>query len=204
MRMIIFGASGATGLELAKQALDAGYLVTGFVRSAPKLTISHPNLTVMVGDALSREDVLNAIAGHEVVVSCLGAKELGPTTVLSEMAANIVEGMKQNQVTRIIYLASAGIYKEIPGVFGFIAHRLMRNVFADHKKAADIITKSELKWTIVRPMVLTHKQAKGKYRTAFEGVPNGGRNIARADVAHFLLAVLTDDHFVRKSVAIAD
>jgi putative NADH-flavin reductase len=140
MKMIIFGASGATGLELVRKALDAGCLVTGFVRSAPKLTISHPNLSVVVGDALSREDVSNAIAGHEVVVSCLGAKGLGLTTVLSEMAANIVEGMKRNQVIKIIYLASAGINSEIPGIFGFIAHRLMRNVFADHKKAADIIS----------------------------------------------------------------
>jgi putative NADH-flavin reductase len=203
MKMIIFGASGATGLELVKQALDAGYLVTGFVRSAPKLTISHPNLSVVVGDALSREDVSNAIAGHEVVVSCLGAKGLGPTTVLSEMAANIVEGMKRNKVIKIIYLASAGIYSEIPGIFGFIAHRLMRNVFADHKKAADIVSDSHLKWTIVRPMLLTFNPAKGKYRTTFEGVPKRWRKIARADVAHFLLAVLIDDHFVRKSVAIA-
>jgi putative NADH-flavin reductase len=203
MKMIIFGASGATGLELVKQALDAGYFVTGFVRSAPKLTISHPNLSVVVGDALSREDVSNAIAGHEVVVSCLGAKGLGPTTVLSEMAANIVEGMKRNKVIKIIYLASAGIYSEIPGIFGFIAHRLMRNVFADHKKAADIVSDSHLKWTIVRPMLLTFNPAKGKYRTTFEGVPKRWRKIARADVAHFLLAVLIDDHFVRKSVAIA-
>ncbi|MDB4867085.1 MAG: oxidoreductase [Cohnella sp.] len=204
MRLIIFGAAGATGLELVKQALDAGYDVTAFVRSAPKLTISHPNLSVVVGDALSREDVSNAISGHDAVVSCLGAKGLGPTTVLAEMAANIVEGMKRFEIPRIIYLASAGIYKEIPGIMGFIAHRMMRNVFADHKKAADIIVDSQLKWTIVRPMVLTHNPAKGTYRTAFEGVPNGGRKIARADVAHFLLAATTDDQWVRKSVAIAD
>jgi putative NADH-flavin reductase len=204
MKIMIFGASGATGLELVKQSLDAGYHVTAFVRSAPKLTVSHPNLSVVVGDALRREDVSNATAGHDAVVSCLGAKGLGPTTVLSEMAANIVEGMKRNQTSRIIYLASAGIYKEIPGIMGFIAHRVMRNVFADHKKAADIIVDSHLKWTIVRPMVLTHNPAKGTYRTAFEGVPNRGRKIARADVAHFLLAAITDDDFVRKSVAIAD
>jgi putative NADH-flavin reductase len=191
-------------MRLNKQALDAGYHVTAFVRSAPKLTISHPNLSVVVGDALSREDVSNAISGHDAVVSCLGAKGLGPTTVLAEMAANIVEGMKRFEIPRIVYLASAGIYKEIPGFFGFVAHRLMRNVFADHKKAADIISGSPLKWTIVRPMLLTLNPAKAKYRTAFEGVPKGGRNIARADVAHFLLAAITDDDFVRKSVAIAD
>ncbi|MFP3489993.1 NAD(P)-binding oxidoreductase, partial [Staphylococcus sp. SIMBA_130] len=86
-----------------------------------------------------------------------------------------------------MYTASAGINKEIPGVTGFIAGKLLQNVLADHRRAADLLVASEVEWTIARPMGLTNDELTGEYRKARTGVPKGGRRISREDVAAFLL-----------------
>ena len=49
MKVLVFGASGGTGRELLKQALDKGMEVTAFVRDAAKVEdIQHPTLTVAI------------------------------------------------------------------------------------------------------------------------------------------------------------
>lgn len=50
MNILIFGASGKTGHELVNQALAQGHQVTSFVRTPPKLKITHDNLKVIRGD----------------------------------------------------------------------------------------------------------------------------------------------------------
>ena len=39
MKIVVFGATGRTGLPLVKQALDAGHQVVAFVRDPAKMPI---------------------------------------------------------------------------------------------------------------------------------------------------------------------
>ena len=52
MKLVIFGANGATGRLLTEQALAAGNTVTAFTRHADALPIHHQQLRVIQGDAL--------------------------------------------------------------------------------------------------------------------------------------------------------
>ena len=72
MKILIFGATGATGKLIVEQALSVGHEVVAFVRNPAKLTHKHPKLTVVRGDVLDAKQVENAIAGQDVVVSALG------------------------------------------------------------------------------------------------------------------------------------
>lgn len=67
--IIIFGASCGVG----QLALENGDSVTAFVRTPTKLTIEHENLTIIQGDVTDYAAVEKAIAGHYVVISCLGS-----------------------------------------------------------------------------------------------------------------------------------
>ncbi|SDW68510.1 NAD(P)-dependent oxidoreductase [Paenibacillus sp. CF384] len=208
MKIIVFGASGRTGQEVVRQALEQGQAVTAFVRSPQKLNIDLPGrgdakLRYMQGDALDREAVSRAIEGHDSVVSCLGTKGFSRGESLSEMTANLIAGMQKHDVGRISYVASAGIYKEIPGVTGFLVQLLLRQVLANHRKAADALEASGLQWTIVRPLQLVNGRLRGEYLEARHGVPSGKGRISRADVAHFLLRTLKDMTYVNQSVALS-
>lgn len=198
MKIIIFGASGKTGKLLVTQALSDNHTVTAFVRNSSNFNISDPNLLIVQGEATDASAVKKAILGHDAVISTLGANTgLRKTTILHEMTQNIVQGMKEQQVSRIAYMASAGIDKEIPGVFGKLTMKLLGNAVA-------VIKDNDLQWTIARPLGLTDKPFTGKYRKDAVGVPKGGRTISRADVADFLLQAIVNKEFIHKSVALSD
>ena len=72
MKIVVFGASGGTGVQIVQQALAAGYNVTAFVRTPARLTVQHPRLTVFQGDVLDADQVARAIQGQEAVISALG------------------------------------------------------------------------------------------------------------------------------------
>lgn len=203
MKIIVFGASGGTGLEVLKGAIRQGHEVTAFVRNADKITEQHERLTIRCGDATDREAVSAAIEGHEAVISCLGTRGFGKSNALTTMTAELLHGMKEHNVQRIVYLASAGIHDEIPGVIGKLTGMLLRNVLADHRQAVGQITASGLEWTIVRPLQLVNGPLTAKYRTSLLGVPSKGSRIARADVAHFLLIALLEPQFIEASVGLA-
>ncbi|MCA0972364.1 SDR family oxidoreductase [Halobacillus litoralis] len=203
MKIIVFGATGKTGLELVSQALDSGHDVTAFVRTPSKLTLQHERLHTIQGDALDIDAVEKAISGHEAVASCLGSEGLKPSRVLEQMAGNIVKGMQKHGVSRIVYVASAGIHKEIPGFTGWMSQRILKNVLVDHRNAVNAMIAAKLDYTIARPMQLKDGERKETYRTAEIGVPHSGKEIHRSDVAHFLLEALENDQWIKQTVGLA-
>jgi hypothetical protein len=102
MRILIFGATGGTGRELVLQALQKGYDVSAFVRTPSKLTIQTSRLRIVQGDIQRVESIHSAIPGHDGVLSALGTRSLGPTTLLSDAAREIVRTMEAHGVRHIL------------------------------------------------------------------------------------------------------
>jgi uncharacterized protein YbjT (DUF2867 family) len=48
-KIVVFGASGKTGLLLVEEALSTGYNVIAYVRSPKSLKLEHPDLKIVVG-----------------------------------------------------------------------------------------------------------------------------------------------------------
>ena len=204
MKIIVFGASGGVGQSVVKQAIENGFEVTAFVRTPAKLEVAHENLNVIQGDALNPAEVSAAIAGHEAVVSCLGSDQgMKKSTELSDMVKNIVAGMQEHGVDRIVYTASAGVHNELTGVSGKLMMGMLKNALADHRAAVDHIKAHGLAYTIVRPMGLTNGPFTGEYRETESGVPEKSKTIPRADVAHFILKALNNAQYENKSIGIA-
>jgi uncharacterized protein YbjT (DUF2867 family) len=83
MNVLIFGATGGTGRELVRQAIDRGHSVTAFARDPTVLGERH-GLRWLAGDVLDAGAVEQAVAGHDVVLCVLGAPAIKPGTVRSE------------------------------------------------------------------------------------------------------------------------
>jgi putative NADH-flavin reductase len=207
MNVLIFGATGGTGRQLVEQALERNHPVTAFVRDPVKLSLRHPLLQVVQGDIRRVETIHAAIPGHEAVLSALGTWLLGPTTLLSDAAQEIVRTMKVHGVRRLLWESSLGI-GETRGQLGPLYNWLLiplflRHVFADKKRQEQILRSSSLDWTIVQPAALTNGPRTGAYRVGQRAC--AGRlfpRISRADVAHFMLEELTMRAHVRQTVAI--
>ncbi len=74
MKIVIFGAAGATGRVLVERALAQGQEVTAFDRNMAALTMEHPKLSLVQGDIFNQSQVDEAIAGQDVVISVLGVR----------------------------------------------------------------------------------------------------------------------------------
>lgn len=204
MKIVVFGATGGVGQSVVKQAVENGFEVTAFVRTRAKLEVTHRNLDIIQGNAFNQAEVAAAIAGHDAVVSCLGSSQgMKKSTDLQEMAKNIVTGMQQHNVKRIVYTASAGIHKELSGISGKLIMRMLKNSLTDHRAATEYIEAHGLKYTIVRPMGLTNRPLSGKYRESTTSLPKKSRSIPRADVAHFILKALSDAQYENTSIGIS-
>ena len=135
MRVLIFGATGGTGRQLVFQALRRGYDVSAFARNPGRLAIVDPRLRVVQGDVQRVESIRSATPGHDAVLSALGTRSLGPTTLLSDATRDIVAAMQTHGVRRIIWESSLGV-GETRGRLGplynwLLIPLLLRHVFAD-------------------------------------------------------------------------
>lgn len=208
MKLLIIGATGGTGLELIKQALDAGHQLTALVRNPDKLKITHPDLRIVKGNVLDYAKVEEAVTGQDAVLSALGHKRfIIYTTILSEGTRNIIRAMEKQQVNRFICITTLGIndsrFKLGLYYTLFVIPVIVFFYFMDKAKQEKLIRNSNLNWTIVRPGQLINGKKRGKYKHG-EHVGNYilTKMISRADVAHFMLSQLTDPSYLKKAVGV--
>lgn len=207
MKLLIFGASGATGRHLVKLALDQDFSVTAFVRDPAKISIKHANLSIIQGNVMDLQAVDQAIMGQDIVISALGAnKPYRFDPVVVEGMANIIRSMEANGVLRLIYLSTvaAGEGRRDAGfLIRVIAPKLLRTEIAGHQKREQMIRSSRLNWTIVQAPMLTNGPPQKNYRTG-EQLKSGrfANAISRADVADFMIGQTRDPHFNGKTARI--
>ena len=209
MRLLIFGATGGTGRELVRQALEQGHSVTAFARDAAALD-RRDDLAAVTGDVLDPAAVERALAGHEAVLCALGTPATRPGTVRSQGTRNIVRAMEQRVgPRRLICQSTIGIGDSralLPPLYKYVlVPLLLRRTFAEHQRQEEIVRSSELDWTIVRAGALTDGERTGSDR---HGLPPTERSIefeiSRADVAAFTLGLLGDGTYVRESPSISN
>ena len=203
MKVTLFGATGATGSIMTKLLLDEGHEVTAYVRNPSKITQEHPRLKVIKGDIYDRGAIGKILVGQKAVISCLGSNTTKESDQLTRMAENISVAMKEAQVKRIVYMATAGIENEFRGIFKVFIRLILGRVMDDHQGAATIYKSAGFDYTIIRPMQLKDGEATGNYEIAKTGLPKSRKPVTRADVAAFMVKAVKDNRYIKTSVAIA-
>lgn len=205
MNILVFGASGATGLHLVQQGLERNYSITAFVRNPSAFKIWHKRLTIVKGNVNDYATVEKAVKGKDAVLSAIGANNMFVyDPVVVNGMANIIKAMELNDTVRLIYLSTLMV-KESRKDAGFlikrVASNLLRSERRGHEEREKQIRQSELLWTIVQAPVLTNGVQKKVYRIGENLKTNAfAATISRADVAHSMLEQLTRNDHVRKAI----
>ncbi|WP_342634638.1 SDR family oxidoreductase [Rhodomicrobium lacus] len=208
--ILIIGASRGIGLETVRRALDQGYRVRAFARSASQIPITHTELTKVNGDALRAEDVAAAVKGVDAVIETLGAKAslamvTSHTRLFSDATRILIQSMESAGVKRLISVTGfgAGDSRQHMSLLQRLPFELLLGrVYADKAVQETIIRRSALSWVIVRPGILTSGPRTGRYKILDK--PADWRNgmISRADVADFLVKQIEDDAYLCKTPAL--
>lgn len=204
MHIALFGATGGTGYQIAKQALAAGHHVTALLRPTSNLELAESRLSIITGDVLNQSDVARTLLDADAVVVSLGNTKHNPSDVVSQGTANIVRAMQKQNLRRLLVITSLGVgdsRKQVPFAFRVISATMLRGVMRDKEKQEEIVRASNLDWTIIRPGGLTDGPATGTYTAGVEKSITAGQ-VARADVAAFVLQQLNDKTYVHAAPAI--
>jgi uncharacterized protein YbjT (DUF2867 family) len=204
MKILVLGATGATGRLIVGEAIAKGHEVVALVRSRAR-SADLAGAELVEGDARDAAALTRAIAGCDAVVSSLGTamSPFREVTMLSTATRALVGVMAEQKVRRLVCITGLGA-GDSRGHGRFFFDRLflplmLRKVYEDKDRQEDAIRTSALDWTIVRPTVLSDKPARGRIRalTDLSGVHGG--TIARADVADFVVQQLTADTWLRQT-----
>lgn len=205
MNILLFGATGGTGKEVLKQALEQGHFVTTVVRSPNKIYTQSDKLKIVQGNVLT-SNIDSTFIEQDAVICCLGAPANKTGILRSEGTKNIIEAMKKANINRLICQTSLGfddsveILKNTSFFFkNIVAPFILKSTFSEHSLQEKAIKQSGLNWTIIRPGTLTKGKKTEKYKSAFSySDPTLKVKISRADVAHLIIKQLsTNDNFHR-------
>jgi len=209
MKITIIGASGGIGLEAVKIGLNRKHKITTLSRSEIKLEENN-SLKMIIGDATNKADLLNAIQDTEAIIVTLGTvKNTKATSLFSDFAKLMVEIHREKKIyVPFIFVTGFGAGESknyVSWLIKFFLNYLLKDVYADKTTMEEIITESDLKWTVVRPGRLLDKELTEKYRVEnklFKGIKIGGIN--RADVADFLIKQAENQTELKKYIGISE
>ncbi len=202
MKVIVFGATGKTGLDVCRQAVEQGHKVTAFTRSLSKLDGQSTDLEVAQGDVTNADSVAASVAGQDAVIIALGSNGLRDRTTLSVGTRNVVNGMTKHGVGRLVVLSATGVgesWKQTPWLAKIMFRTLLRNIYADHAKQESVVIGSSLDWTIVRAAILKDGLATNDY------IASNSRkvgHISRADLAQFLVQQVDDSAYSKQAISV--
>jgi putative NADH-flavin reductase len=207
-KLVVLGATGATGVEIVRRAIERGHSVTAFVRSPDRLKTFDGGLTVKKGDLLSSAELEGVIHGHDAVVSAFGPRQpisKADANLLQRFAAALTTAMPPAGVRRVVVESVAFLFPDslVPPAYLF-GKLFFPGMVADSSAMERILEGSELDWTIVRPPQLTDGPYTGKYRVEEGHLPRFGFRVSRADVADFMIRAVENHSSSRKIVGISN
>ena len=179
--ILIIGATGTLGTATTQTVLnETDNHLTLFARSANRINVLDPQReTVISGDVLNDHDLDKALVGQDAVFAALSGD-------LAAYAKQIVAAMDRNNISRLVFISSMGIYNEIPASGGTSGNLENNPILQSYRDAADIVEASGLNYTVVRP-----------------GEPFGGHDVSIKSIADLVTKLLNDDElYSRESIGV--
>ncbi|WP_325384667.1 SDR family oxidoreductase [Edaphobacter sp.] len=199
---MILGATGGTGLQVVRKAIERGHSVTAFVRSPDRLKPFCDSVTVRQGNLLNIEELAEAIKGHDAILSGFGPRlpiAKSDHDLLHRFALALTSAMHRAKLRRLVVESSAFLFKDsiVPPTY-LLGRLFFSGVVKDATAMEQVLFESGLDWTIVRPPRLTDDPYTGRYRVREGHLPRFGFTISRADVADsFIKSAETHAHIQR-------
>lgn len=210
MKIALFGASGGTGLEFLKQSAHYPYDITAVVRSPHKLGNGFENLKVIKASIDEKALLKKSVKGFDSVISLVGISGLmqarKPNALYARTANNLIRLCKENNIPRLTVITSGGVVEATgePWFFKYLLKPIfLKKMYDDMKVMEELVQKSGLNYTIVRPPYLTKGKLTKNYRVVYDQWFDDDKDLSRADLAHYLLESVDDNRTHNRIVGVS-
>lgn len=185
--VLIIGATGSIGSVTRKYFLEnTDDQLTLMSRYPQKLgQLNECRERVIAGSVMDTTILQAALQGQDVVFAALSGD-------LAKMARQLVRGMEQTAVRRLLFITSMGIYNEIPANVGTSGNLRSNPILKNYRDAADIIAGSNLNYTTIRPGWFDNGDDTN-YQLTKKGEPFGGHDVSRQSIADLVVRLSHDE-----------
>ena len=185
---------------LVAQAVAHGHSVTTFGRSLFTGSQSGETLSI-VGDPMSVSELADALPGHDAVLSVLGTRGLGATSVLEDGSRATIAAMRKAGVKRLVILSSALLDTHIGLINRVVGRTILRHFSRDQRAMEKLVTASDLDWTILRPPRMSDSAPDEQSTSTLDEPPDSsGMLINREEVARVMLDTVENRRYIRQLV----
>jgi hypothetical protein len=223
LKILVVGASGATGRLLVEQLLAGGHEVKAIVRSNssfPEHLASHSAITIVKGEVhnFSVDEMAHHVCKSDAVVSCLGHNLSfkgmfgSPRRLVRDTVCKVFEAVKTNgndAPVKLILMNSTGCRnRDLNEKISFGQKvvisllRLLLPPHADNENAIDFLrTKigqdgGRVEWVAVRPDGLVDSSEVSDYELHSSPIRSAifdAGKTSRINVAHFMAELITKE-----------
>lgn len=193
-RVLVAGASGATGRELLQELSGRDVTVRAMTRSAEKRDLLERLGAdeVVIGDLLEPTDANRVVEDVDAILCAVGSRPKEWLTsrhvVDGNGIVNLIDAAANEGVRHFVMESAIGVgdsAERLPTPFRYLLFRPLKG----KDKAERYLRHSGLRYTVVRPGGLTNDPPSGALVVCEGGDTVTGR-VPRADVAHLMVAAL--------------
>ncbi|WP_340265120.1 NAD(P)-dependent oxidoreductase [Sphingobium mellinum] len=182
MKVAIIGGTGRAGTEISAELARRGHQVTAISRH-PENAIDADGVTAVAGDVAQPATLVEAIRGHDVVVSAVMFSDTDP--------AALVGIVRDSGVPRYLVVGGAGSLLVAPGVALIDTPEFPEAYKAEASKGATFLNYlrgvDDLDWTFLSPSAYFFVgDRKGSFRLGKDDLlvdADGNSSISYADYA---------------------
>jgi putative NADH-flavin reductase len=194
MKVAIIGGTGRAGTEISAELARRGHQVTAISRH-PENAVKVDGVTAVAGDVQHTDALIEAIRGHDVVVSAVMFSDTDP--------ASLVGVVRDSGVPRYLVVGGAGSLEVAPGVALITTPEFPEAYKAEAGKGADFLTYlrgvDDIDWTFLSPSAYFFVgDRKGSFRLGKDALladADGNSSISYADYAIALVdEIETPEH----------
>lgn len=208
-RLLVFGAEGATGREVVRQAARLGHAVRASDREFRDAAALPAGVEAVAADVLEG-DLRPVVAGTEAVISCLGVPNdprtlLDPPPLYTTGTRRIMEATEAEGVRRIVVISASFVAVQDRGPFLFRTAVIpaLSRVLDQMREMEAMLRASALDWTAVRPGWLLEAEPSGDPWIGPDVIPKELIRTRTGDLAALLIDCAARDAWLRATPAIA-
>lgn len=194
MKILVIGANGRTGIQIASTLKNSDYTVIAGVHShmdyIKKLNLESRRIDLI---DMTADQIAAQMTDIDAVIFASTAPHTQPqlaTWIDLDGAVKTMQAASQNNIDRFIMLSAAGTEKRSCWDIYDTPDLYLAKYYAEN-----FLKKSDLAYTIIRPAILTDDIPRDRVSLSDSGDPRVSRN----DVASVVLAAIENPQYIRTS-----
>ena len=203
--LLVFGATRNTGLSIAIQARKKNWSVVAMVREgSERQALQAIGVDILQGDAFKLTDCLESLhkTRPRLVISTLGGKDKAGRRIDAIGNINVIHALQTSlPLERFVLMTSMGCGEQYQHT-SEQAKKFLGEALLAKTEAEELLRKTSLPWTILRPCGLNNEMPTSRYCLLDSPSKAHGSYLSRADVAAAALKILEEDQWLHRVVTL--